>query len=343
MWTRRDHLDLKNGIILAFLAIIVVLYSKLLHQNLTVVSNFSPPQRLYDHRDPPFDSTPPEALIDIKSPSDIYETESTHFDGLVKYIRTDPNAEPNLLILMLTKDATSWGHDVDKSPRTFHDFLDLLISTNINLKTTSLALWTSSEKEYHLFRSATSRLDLARTSIFLDPNTDSSNRNSRHDPEHAVQTARRARVARFRNKLMFHALGSEPHLLWLDADVQYLSPGIIQQMLSHSSTNPDAGIITARCQDGPTYNYDKNAWAGGRSSGPGTESSDPVVAAEEAGVKQHHVDELIQGTKNSDLIPLDAVGGTILYMRAGLVWEGLNFPSYYVVGTRWGRDRKSVV
>lgn len=111
-------------------------------------------------------------------------------------------------------------------------------------------------------------------------------------------------------------------------------------MLAHSATNPDAGIITARCQDGPTYNYDKNSWAGGRvdKSVKGAESSDAGIREEEAGRKQRLVDELIKRTGDGEVVRLDAVGGTVLYMRAKLVWEGLNFPSWNVVGTRWGRD-----
>ena len=224
-----------------------------------------------------------------------------------------------------------------------------------------------------------------------DPSTETSDRGSRHDPDTAIQTARRARVVRapkdtrpiqspcyqvvfqtataseayasrqahvlsFHNrapgivflclsdtypsliqsnrpasarKLLLHALGSEPHLLWLDADVQFLSPGRIQLMLAHSVSDPRAEIITARCQEGPTYNYDKNAWAGMRSrgSGPGMQSIDPAIAAEEAQTKQRFVDKLIEGMGDGEVVGLDAVGGTILYMRAGLVWEGLNFPS----------------
>ena len=335
MWTRRGLFDLKDAIILTLLATVVVLYSTLKHLNRSAPSNFSSEQKAYDNSRHNFDSTLGAVTnivgssVEIIPNHQVYETQSTQFDNLIKYTRTTPNANASLLILVLTQDASSWGHDIEKPPRTFHDFLDLLISTQLNLSTTSLALWTSSEEQYHLFRTATQRLDLARVSIVLDRNTDSSDRNIRHSNEVGVQNARRAKVARLRNKLMLHALGPEPHLLWLDADVQYLSPGIVQLMLSHSDTNPSAGIVTARCTEGPTYNYDKNAWAASSTG------SDLTIGA----VPRHrHVDGLIRGTKDSDLIPLDSVGGTILYVRARLVWEGLSFPSWNVAGTRWGRD-----
>lgn len=338
MWIRKDNLDVKNGVILSALAIIVVLYSKLLHQKSLTTSNFSPKQKALDNQNYGFVTEPAGSQINVQPTDIITETQTVHFDGLVKYTRINHNVEANLLILTLTKDATSWGRDVGTSLRTFHDFLDLLIGTGLNLTTTSLALWTSSEDQYHLFRTATSHLNLARTSIFFDPSADDGDRGSRHNPDHEMQTYRRAKVARLRNKLMLHSLGREPHLLWLDADVQYYSPGTIQLMLSHSSTNATAGIITARCQDGPTYNYDKNAWAGSRNGDVHTGSFDPSGGSDDANNVVHLVDELIEGTNNGDLVPLDAVGGTILYMRASLVWEGLTFPSYYTIGTRWGQD-----
>jgi hypothetical protein len=153
---RREHLDLRNGIILAFLAIIVVLYSKLLHQNLALISSipFTP------------NKPPTSGHVTTTSPPP-YETETTHYDGLLKYTRTTPNTNPNLLILLLTKDDTSWGHDVDAPPRTFDDFLTMLKDTKLDLSSTSLALWTSSPEQYALFRTATAKLPLARLSVFL--------------------------------------------------------------------------------------------------------------------------------------------------------------------------------
>lgn len=162
---RREHLDLRNGIILTFLAIIVVLYSKLLHQNLTITSNTPHEVTLPNNQDA-------KSTIEVSTTTDhplsAYETEITHYDGLIKYTRTSlDNAKPNLLILLLTKDDTSWGHDVDAPPRTFHDFLTLLEDTKLDLSSTSLALWTSSPEQYALFRTATTSLPLARLSVFL--------------------------------------------------------------------------------------------------------------------------------------------------------------------------------
>jgi hypothetical protein len=90
MWTRRDQFDLKNGIILTFLAIIVVLYSKLIHLNLVATSNFSREQKAYDNKDHDFDKVSGLGLVTNIDTSRILETETTHNDGLVEYTRTTP-------------------------------------------------------------------------------------------------------------------------------------------------------------------------------------------------------------------------------------------------------------
>ena len=48
--------------------------------------------------------------------------------------------------------------------------------------------------------------------------------------------------------------------------------------------------------------------------------------------------ELRISVTDDDLIDLDTVGATILYLRASLIWRGLNFPHQFVVGTRWRKD-----
>jgi hypothetical protein len=100
-------------------------------------------------------------------------------------------------------------------------------------------------------------------------------------------------------------------------------------MLSHSSSNPSAG--SSRRGDARAGRTTATRTRGGVAARPAVaELADPVVVALEAGQRARLVDELIDGTGDGDLLPLDAVGGTIVYMRANLVWEGLNFPSYYV-------------
>jgi len=134
-----------------------------------------------------------------------------------------------------------------------------------------------------------------------------------------MQSARRAELAKLRNYLMLKSLHDERHIIWLDADVYDMDEGIVQRMVTISNDREDVGIITARCSEGGNPNYDLNAWAGTREN-------------------PQHVTDLLVNSTDDDLLPLTAVGATLLYIRASLVRRGVNFPYHDVVGTRWGEN-----
>jgi mannan polymerase complexes MNN9 subunit len=135
---------------------------------------------------------------------------------------------------------------------------------------------------------------------------------------------------------MSRALEDEKHIVWLDADVVFLSDGIVQTMVSHSEKVDDAGIITARCHQNQMENYDKNAWRVGDGSVQGVIPDDERAASvQKLAETRVMVDQAIMGTDDSDIVPLDSVGGTILYIRASLVREGVVFPHFNIVGTTW--------
>ncbi|ETI23346.1 hypothetical protein G647_05147 [Cladophialophora carrionii CBS 160.54] len=238
----------------------------------------------------------------------------------MRHERALADADPALLWLVLTYDETSWGLApglILKRQRSFEDFLELLAAANLDLLNVSLGLMTSSEAEYHHFIRATEDIPVARLTILMHPGfntTAALDRKHRHDSE--AQTARRTELAQLRNYLMLSTLRDERHVVWLDADVYHLDEGIIQRMISHSESREDAGIITARCEAPWGPNYDLNAWAG------------PHKHA-------HRVPELVKDTSDDDLIPLTSVGATLLYIRASLVRQGVNFPPYYVINTKW--------
>ncbi len=240
-------------------------------------------------------------------------------DGAQRFSRARAGADPDVLWLLLNYDETSWGHPDDKA-RRFEDFLYLLESTELNLHDMSLGLMTSSEDEFDHFIRATRRYPFARVTVFLHPgfNEDAVlDRDHRHDDD--MQGARRAELAKLRNYLMLRSLHDERHIVWLDADVYALDQGIVQRMIAHSNERDDVGVIAARCSEGGNPDYDLNAWAGTREN-------------------QQHANELVAGSTDDELLPLTAVGATLLYIRASLVRRGVNFPYHGVVGTRWGED-----
>jgi hypothetical protein len=118
----------------------------------------------------------------------------------------------------------------------------------------------------------------------------------RSDPR--IQPQRRSVLARARNHLLSHALREQDWVLWLDVDLIFYPPDIIERLL-------DAGkaIIQPHCvldPGGPTF--DQNGW---RDKG------------------RYHLDDL---RDEGMIVPLDAVGGTMLLIRADLHRDGLIFP-----------------
>jgi hypothetical protein len=120
-----------------------------------------------------------------------------------------------------------------------------------------------------------------------------------------IQYDRRTILAKSRNHLLFRALDDEDWVLWLDVDVIEYPADILERILS---TGKD--IVQPHCvtdYGGPTF--DRNAW---RDHG------------------RLHMDDL---REEGELVELDAVGGTMLLVRADLHREGLIFPP-----SRYGKE-----
>jgi hypothetical protein len=119
-----------------------------------------------------------------------------------------------------------------------------------------------------------------------------------------IQLARRAALARSRNHLLSRALDDEDWVLWLDVDVIDAAQDLIHRLLT---TGKD--IVHPHCVQtpgGPTF--DRNGW---RDNGR-------VLL------------ENLRG--QGPLAPLDAVGGTVLMIRADIHREGLIFPPFLYCG-----------
>jgi hypothetical protein len=116
----------------------------------------------------------------------------------------------------------------------------------------------------------------------------------------ALQVPRRVVLAKCRNRLLFHALDDEEWVLWLDVDVIEYPADIIERLLGYGKD-----ILQPHCvvqYGGETY--DQNAW-----------------------VDQGRL--FMQDLRGKgDLVRLDSVGGTMLFIRADLHRDGLVFPPY---------------
>ena|SRR2546426_9280698 len=115
-----------------------------------------------------------------------------------------------------------------------------------------------------------------------------------------LQIPRRSVISRSRNHLLSRALDDEDWVLWVDVDVVEYPADIVERLLAAGRD-----IVHPHCvkrYGGPTF--DLNAW---RNRG------------------RVHMHDLRGGP---DLVRLDAVGGTMLLVRADVHRDGLIFPPY---------------
>ncbi len=116
----------------------------------------------------------------------------------------------------------------------------------------------------------------------------------------AFQIPRRTAIARSRNHLLLHALDDEDWVLWIDVDVIDYPADVIERLLAVGRD-----IVHPHCvqrHGGPSF--DRNAW---RDQG------------------RLHLDDL---RTEGEIVRLDAVGGTMLLVRADLHRDGLVFPAF---------------
>lgn len=130
----------------------------------------------------------------------------------------------------------------------------------------------------------------------------------------AFQLTRRAVLARARNHLLFRALDDEDWVLWIDVDVIDYPADVLRQLLA---TGYD--VVVPNCVKRPGgKTFDENNWAA-----QGTVS--------------------LSDRRGTGAMRLDAVGGTMLLVRADRHRDGLVFPAYpYGVASQHIRSRHPV-
>jgi Anp1 len=126
-----------------------------------------------------------------------------------------------------------------------------------------------------------------------------------------LQLARRIVLAKSRNHLLFSALADEDWVLWMDVDLADYPADVIERLLETGKDIVNPHCVTSH--GGQTFDW--NAW---RDRG------------------RVRMDSL---RDSGDLVRLDAVGGTMLLVRADVHRDGLVFPAYlYGRKSRYARD-----
>ena len=125
----------------------------------------------------------------------------------------------------------------------------------------------------------------------------------------AFQIPRRTILAKSRNHLLMRALDDEDWVLWIDVDLADYPPDILERLLAYGKD-----ILHPHCVKAPGgETFDLNAWA----------QDGSLRLADLRGA--------------ADLARLDAVGGTMLLVRADRHRDGLIFPPFF-----YGRGSEAI-
>ncbi|KAF4039864.1 Anp1 [Phytophthora infestans] len=255
-------------------------------------------------------------------PGQHYRVENTAI--LVGPCNTDNNS---VLIVCVLNDAKSWGRN-----RNMEDFFKIIGSFDYTKSKISITLLTSSMTEFNKAKqlfglyiehyprlSVIFRNDLSPVGI---------TRENRH--QHSLQASRRRMLARYRNYALLSTMESwHQHVVWVDADITGIPTGLLRKMVQS-----DRDILEPMCVRkirGQWLNYDKNAWVGHRKV-RATDDKNFVPGPLNAR-SFHNLPD-----KSKTFVPLDSVGGTMLYVRADIHRQGVMFPVHYVIGSEWGRE-----
>jgi GT2 family glycosyltransferase len=147
-------------------------------------------------------------------------------------------------------------------------------------------------------------------------------RSTRPRWEPSEQFNRRSTVAKSRNHLLARALEDEDWVLWIDVDVARWPNDVIEQLLASGKDIVVPNCLSERTGDTFDYNTFKL-----------------TPEAEELDWSPYIVDGILQPPKGfgrlylsdlgqHDCVEVDAVGGTMLLIRADIHREGLVFPTF---------------
>eukprot|EP00644_Phytophthora_capsici_P015540 jgi/Phyca11/555134/estExt2_Genewise1Plus.C_PHYCAscaffold_700081 len=236
----------------------------------------------------------------------------------------------SVLFIVVFDDASSWGTN-----RSVKDYFQMLSSMDLPKEKQSVALLTSSMDEFLKVKKIFRReiQNYARLSVIFrdDFSQGGLTRDNRHMGN--LQLQRRRMLARYRNYALISFLETwHQHVIWLDADIVYVPPHLPLKMIQSG-----LDIVTPTCmiivnqETNEGYDYDLNAWVGHRKVRQPT--SEDFVPGPLSAKNMHN----LQG-EGQEAVPLDSVGGTMIYIRADIHRQGVIFPHNYVIGSEWGRE-----
>ncbi|KAK1932430.1 Jouberin [Phytophthora citrophthora] len=235
----------------------------------------------------------------------------------------------SVLIVCVFNDAKSWGRN-----RNMEDFFRLIGFFKYPQEKISITLLTSSMQEFikakqlfGVYIEQYPRLSIIFRNDFISNGLTRANRHN-----HSLQASRRRMLARYRNYALLSTMESwHQHVVWLDADVTVVPSRLLEKMVLS-----DRDILEPMCvrlMKDKWYKYDKNAWVGQRKVRTAEQSAEAFVPGPLNARSFHNLPDKIK-----EFVPLDSVGGTMLYVRAEIHRQGVVFPANYIIGSEWGRE-----
>ncbi|KAL4177198.1 hypothetical protein KRP22_002132 [Phytophthora ramorum] len=235
-----------------------------------------------------------------------------------------------VLLMVVFNDAESWGPGRDVT-----DFFNLIRAFDYPTGQISVSMLTSSVDEFRKIKSLFVqfiREYVQLTVIFRnDFAQEGLTRENRH--AEALQNNRRRMLARYRNYALLATMQVwHQHVVWLDADIKIVPGDLMRRMIQSGRDIVEPMCIRmhhANSTPDDWYEYDLNAWVGERPT-----RRDGASAAGPSRVK--HMWDL-RG-KKQEFMPLDSVGGTMLYVNADVHRQGVLFTIHNVIGSEWAEE-----
>lgn len=282
-------------------------------------------------------------------------TTSDNANGCQKNVLTSTRAkkenENTLLVVALIANLKSFGRN-----RSFKDFMDVIGSLDYDKTKMSLGFFCGTDD---LFDQVDAFMENYYASQPLDPYVKVTvlraqflhSKFSSSDHNEKVQRQRRRLIAQARNYALLNSLDFEQYTLFIDADVILFDhPDMVRRFVD---TGKD--IVVPRIVRGRNIDYDKNSWRGKRKTPTPSQQTlmdqnkwDEVkFVPRDKKAEMFHLETHIKELKKAGsddpassldcLVPLDSVGGAILFAKSIIYKQGVVFPPYYIVGTNWDR------
>lgn len=305
-------------------------------------------------------SAPAEAIAFTK---EVYEDTTDAYTKITYSNKKTPiqkiQEQDTVLILSSIVDETGYGED-----RSFNDFLKTIFSFDYPKKLVSLAFLVGLETEFGRLDSFIKKYfeklaDLpadeydkiedfvSKVTLINAPFIEKEfeiDRGMRH--AYDIQRKRRRQIARSRNFLLLNALGDERYTIFLDSDiVEIQTPEMLNVFVASGKD-----IIVPRVTKDYDQDYDRNSWRGERAV-PNEQQMKLLDENDwekqdwfphDIDNKMYHIHHSLgledpEAKKATFNVPLDSVGGAVLFAKSIVYRQGVIFPTYYVIGTTWQR------